>query len=457
MKMNGKWKWILESGLLFLAMICLLQSTKAQTAATPTLHQFTAKQAVEFGRKNNFQVKKALEDIRIQQQVNREVTASALPQLNGSINYTDNIKVPVSLVPGEFFGAPAGTFIPVQFGVQHTATLGATLEQILFDGQVFVGLQARTAAINYSSKTAEITEENVAVNIYKVYYQLLIGKMQLELYHDNIARFEKLYYDTREIYKAGFAEQLDVDKVNVTLTNLRTDSIRLQTQLNTGFLGMKVLLGIPMKDSIVQTEELNEEMLKENILDTAFNYSDRRDFQLLEIGKKLNQYNVKRYKYGYLPTITAFGNYYTNAQRNEFDFFKSGGDWFQQGAIGFRINIPIFDGFRKSAQIQQAKSNVRKIEYDMELTKLNIDSDVSSAYRRLRDAIVAVDAQRVNVKLAETVFDQTKKKYEQGLGSNTEINNAQTELRTAQTNLFSSLYDATVARVDYLKATGKIL
>ncbi len=441
-----------------LALLCSLLYLLLPAAAQEgqKVHHFTAREAVEFARKNNFQVKKALEDIRVQQQVNREVTASALPQLNGSFNFTDNIKVPVSLVPGEFFGQPAGTYIPVQFGVQYSATLGASLEQILFDGQVFVGLQAREAALDYSRKSAEITEESIAVNIYKVYYQLLIAKMQIELYHDNIVRYEKLYHDTRVIYDNGFAEKLDVDRVNVTLTNLRTDSIKLQTQLNNGFLGLKVLLGIPVTDSLVQTEELTEEMVKRDILDTAYQYADRREFQILEIGKKLNDYNVKRYKYTYLPTLSAFGNYYTNAQRNEFDFFKSGGDWFQQSAIGLRINVPIFDGFRRAAQVQQAKSAVRKIEYDMEQMKLNIDNEVASSRNRFRDAVLAVDAQRQNMQLAETVYDQTKKKYEQGLGSNTEINNAQTDLRTAQTNFFSSLYDATVAKIDYLKSIGKI-
>jgi outer membrane protein TolC len=92
----------------------------------------------------------------------------------------------------------------------------------------------------------------------------------------------------------------------------------------------------------------------------------------------------------------------------------------------------------------------------MELLKLSIENDVASARNRFRDAVLAVDAQQKNIELAERVFDQTKKKYEQGLGSNTEINTAQTELRSAQTNLYAALYDAALAKVDYLKAIGKI-
>ena len=439
---------------LILILISVSLGTYAQEGKK--IESLSIQEAVAYAKQHSYQVKKVLEDVRIQQQVNREVTASALPQVNGSFNFINNIKLPVSLVPGEFFGGAPGTFIPVQFGVQYSATTGAELNQILFDGQVFVGLQARNAAMEFARKNAEITEEAIAVNVHKVYYQLLIGEQQLDLYHDNIERFEKLYHDTREIYKNGFAEQLDVDKVNVTLTNLRTDSLKLKTQLNNGYLGLKMLLGMPLTDSLVLTDQLNDELIKENLLDSAYSFTDRREFQLLQIGKELNDYNVKRYKLMALPTVSAFGNYFTNAQRNEFDFFKSGGRWFQQSTLGLRINIPIFDGNRRRALLEQARSAVRKTEYDMELLKLSIENDVASARNRFRDAVLAVDAQQKNIELAERVFDQTKKKYEQGLGSNTEINTAQTELRSAQTNLYAALYDAALAKVDYLKAIGKI-
>lgn len=420
------------------------------------IHRLSIQEAVAYAKANSYQVKKALEDIRIQSQVNREITASALPQVNGSFNLVDNIKIPVSLVPGEFFGGAPGSFIPVQFGVKYSATLGAELNQVLFDGQVFVALQARNAAMDFARKNAEITEESIAVNVHKVYYQLLIGNAQLDLFHDNIERISKLLHDTREIYNNGFAEQLDVDKVSVTLTNLKTDSLKVNTQLNNGYLGLKMLIGMPLTDSLILTDQLTEDLIKDNLLDSSYQYKDRREFQLLEIGKSLNGYNVKRYKYTALPTLSLYGNYFTNAQRNEFDFVKSGGRWFQFGAVGLRLSVPIFDGFRRKALLEQARSSVRKSEFDLELLKLSIDNDVAAARNRYRDAVLAVDAQRQNVELAERVYDQTKKKYEQGLGSNIEINTAQTELRSAQTNLYAALYDAAIARVDYLKATGKI-
>ncbi|ULQ55170.1 TolC family protein [Flavihumibacter rivuli] len=467
--MEKQSRWIL-------ILSAILSFVQAQ-AQEKQVHAFTARQCIEYAKQNNFEVKKVLEDIRIQEQVNREITASALPQINGNANMNYFPRVAVQSFPNFIAAATYGVleaegvrdgngnpikspndfgFVQAAFGTKWNSTIGVSLQQILFDGQVFVGLQARDAALAFARKNAELTEQDIAVNISKIYYQLLIAGKQVELYHDNIVRFEKLYHDTREIYKNGFGEKLDVDRVSVTLTNLRTDSIKLKTQLNNGFLGLKLLMGMPLTDSLILTEELTEELVKKDILEGAYDYKDRREYQLLEIGKELNQYNVKRYKMTYLPTVTLSGALNTATFRNQFDFFNPGGQWFANSNIGLSISVPIFDGFRRSSQIQQAKSELKKTEYNMELLKRSIDNDVANASNRMRDAILAVDAQRENMKLAEAVYEQTKKKYEQGLGSNTEINTAQTDLRTAQTNLFAALYDAAVAKIDYLKAIGKL-
>ena len=85
-----------------------------------------------------------------------------------------------------------------------------------------------------------------------------------------------------------------------------------------------------------------------------------------------------------------------------------------------------------------------------------MDSEVAQARLKMKAALLTMDNQKLNISLAEQVFNTTKKKYEQGLGNNQEIYNAQTELKVAQTNYYSAIYDAITARIDYLKAVGKL-
>ena len=450
----------------------------ANTATAQTSNQFSLQQTVDYGLKNAVQVKNALLDIKIQQQTNREITAAAFPQLNGSINTTHYFNIAVQTLPN-FIGPatyqvlideavkngtgntitsqPSRGFgnINAQFGVPWTASAGLDLSQLLFDGQVFVGLQARSAAIDLARKTADVTTEQIKANIEKIYYQLVVGQKQLGSIEANIDRFNKLLHDTKEIYRNGFAENLDVDKVSVQLNNLQTEKEKILSQLTAGNAGLKYLINMPQKDTLALTDTLSDDELKANILDTSYSYNDRKEIQALTAAGKLSSYNVKRYQLSRIPTIAAFASYSKNAQRNTFDFFNKG-DWFTTSLIGLKISVPIFDGFARRAKIENAKLSLEKTNNSLQQSKELMDYEVSVAKTKMKTAILTVDNQKQNMQLAEQVYNNTKKKYEQGLGSNQEIYTAQTELKVAQNNYYSALYDAITAKIDYLKATGKL-
>ena len=419
------------------------------------INSFTVQQAVEYAKQNSVQVKNALLDYQVQKQTNREITAAAYPQLSATGTFNDYLVIPTSLLPAEIAGGPAGTFFPVRFGTKYNATGGFDVNQLLFDGQVFVGLIARGVALKFYEKQTEITEEIINVNVQKIYYQLVVGKQQMTSIDANITRFEKLLADTKEIFKQGFAERLDVDKVSVQLNNLQTEKIKVQSQLDAGNAGLKFLMNMPQKDLLVLSDSITEDKIKGDLLAQDYNYEDRKEYQFLTIAKTLNEYNVRRYKLSYLPTLAAFGTYSKNAQRTTFDFFK-GGSWFTTSLVGLRLNVPIFDGFARSSRVQKAKIEVQRSNNNIEQLKSSIDNDVTQARLKITAAVVTLDNQKRNIELAEKVYNTTKIKYEQGLGSNQEIYSAQTELKVAQNNYYSALYDAVIAKIDFLKAAGKL-
>ena len=419
-------------------------------------NEFSVKQAAEYGLKNAVQVKNALLDVLIQQQSNRDITSAAYPDIKATGSFNDYLNIPTSLLPGEFFGGAAGTFIPVKFGTKYSATGGVALNQLLFDGQVFVGLQARKTSIDARQKAAEVTQENIKANIYKIYYQLVVSKTQIDLLDANIVRLQKLDHDTREIYKNGFAEKVDVDKLTVQIANLQTEKLKALNSVANGYMGLKVLMGMPIKDSLVLTDTLSDTQVKENILESSnYKYNERKEYQLLELTNKLNTYNIKRYKVSQIPTLSLNANYNKQAQRTAFDFLKKG-DWFTTSYIGLSLNVPMFKGFSTRAKIAKSKLELQQTQNQLESLKINIDNDVEVAKNNFTTAAATMDYQKQNMALAELVYEQTKKKYEIGTGSATEINTAQVELKTAQTNYISALYDAIIARVDLLKAILKM-
>jgi len=472
MKKMGKTGWLILTVAAFIPAVAI-----AQDSVRLTKHEFTIQQAIDYAKKNNVNVKNALLDVKYQEQVNREVTSNAYPHINANLGTTYNPNVATQVLPN--FISPATYqvlvdegvkdgngnpivmpndfgFIAAQFGTKFSAAAAISLSQILFDGQVFVGLQARSATMEFQRKNVELTEEMIKTNIHKIYYQLVVAKKQVELLDENIALAEKLLKDTRIIYENGFREKLDVDQASVQLVNLQTEKTKALNMISNGYYGLKLLIGMPVKDELILTDTLSEEGIKEGMLETStYSHEDRKELQYAQIGKQLNEFNIRRYKLSQIPTVTLNGQYAKNAQRDKWNFFGKG-DWFTISNINLNISVPIFNGFYTKSKIAQAKIDLQKTENQITALKLSIENEVETAKNNFRSAIVTMDAQRKNKELAEAVYQQTKKKYEVGLGDQTSINYSQTNMKTAQTNYVTALYDAIIAKVDFLKATGKL-
>ncbi|MFN4007737.1 MAG: TolC family protein [Chitinophagaceae bacterium] len=446
-------KYVVQCFLLLLPAMVWAQEKEENLV---TAHAFTIADCIEYAKRHNVQVKNALLNVQIQQQTNRNITSAALPTISGNAAFTDYLQIPVSVIPGEIFGGAPGSFIPVKFGVKYNTNVGLNLQQLLFDGQVFVGLQARKASIEFQQKAYEVTAQAIRANIYKIYYQLVAAKTQLDILDANIVRAKKFESDAKALYKNGFAEKLDADRAAVQVANLEMQRMSVQTQIDNGYVGLKFLMGMPIKDSLLLTETISEDQLKEQLLDNNYDYNNRLEYQYAMLGKRLGEYNVKRYKLAYLPTVALSGTYVHQTQRNQFDMFKKGTPWFNTSIIGLNISVPIFDGFAKDANLRKAKLELQQTENNIADFKNQVDNEVKQAYNTYKNAILMLDNLKKNSNLAEQVYLQTKKKFESGLASNTDVTNTQADLITAQTNYINAMYTAIIAKVDYMKATGKL-
>lgn len=460
---------------LLAAGIFMQQQVHAQEPAVK--HEFTIAQCVEYANKNNALVKNALTEYKVQQQVNRNVTAAAYPTITASAATQINPNVGVQVFPhfiaagvygvltgegvkdgdGNPIEAPADFgYINAQFGSKWNANVGVSLSQILFDGQVFVGLQARDAVLDFQAKNIAVTEETIKSNIYKIYYQLVIANKQVQVVDNNIDLLSKLLRDTKELYKNGFVEKLDVDKTTVQLNNLQTEKQKILNTISNGYLGLKLLMGMPVSEELVLTEKIDESGIKSNLLDdSAYKYDDRAEYQYAQVGKTLNEYNIRRYKLAQIPSVYLNSAFNKSAQRNEFSFFGKG-SWFTQSYIGVSINATLFSGFYKKSNIEQAKLALEKTNTSIDALKLQIDNEVAAAKINYTNAVLTMDAQKQNQELAQQVYNQARKKYDAGTGSQLEITQAQTDLRTAENNYITAMYNAALAKVDYLKAIGKL-
>jgi outer membrane protein TolC len=121
------------------------------------------------------------------------------------------------------------------------------------------------------------------------------------------------------------------------------------------------------------------------------------------------------------------------------------------------LNIPLFSGLQRTYKVQQEKLELKKIENGFKSLEKGIDLEIKQATINYQNSIEALKSQEENMGLAENVAKVTKIKYEQGVGSNLEVIDAESSLRETQVNYYNALFDASIAKTDLDKAFGKLL
>lgn len=466
-------KWFHRSG------VVLLLSLLNVTSKAQQRYEINVKEAVDIAFRSVSDLKNARLDYKIAEARNKEITAAALPQINGSLQGNHYISLPLIQFPDatelsiydvlkrEGVKDGSGNTISADgnFNVRNfsffspwNVGMGATVQQLLFEPQVFVGLLARKALLESGSLQIKVVEDRIREGVHKNYYAVLIAENQLWYVQESLKRLEKLSHDMEVMYKNGFVEKLDIDKTTVSLNNTKAVENQLKNGISIGYAALKMTLGLSQADTLILKDMLTPAQIKEGLLEQNFSYEDRNEVKLLNKAKELQGYDIKRYKLSYFPTLAAFYSFQETGQRSSAERAPGSKSWFwyNTNQVGLSVSIPIFDGLSKKYKIQQAKFTLQKVENTLDQAKKGIDLEITVAKNTLTNAILNMDVQEDNMKLAEKVYNSEKKKYEIGTGSSFSILKADTDLQQAQSNYFKSLYDAIIARVSYLKALGKL-
>jgi len=463
--------------LIALILVNLIRvNIKAQQPQQPQVYQISAKEAVDLAFKNLADLKNARLDYKIAEARNKEITGLALPQVTGSFQGNHYLSLPQIQFPDgseiqiydvlKQEGVKDGSGNPItktgEFQYRNFSFItpwnvnGAlSINQLLFEPQVFVGLQARDELLLNSNLQLKVTEDKVKEEVYRSYYAVLISQKQLLYIQESIKRLEKLTGEMNEMFKNGFVEKLDIDKTTVSLNNTKMTEIQLRNVVTIGMAVLKRNIGVTQADSIVLKDVLTSDLIKAEILDDDFKYEDRNEIKLLNSTVKLQGFDIRRYKLSYYPTVSAFYNYQYNGQRSSEGSAKPW-FWYNTNLIGLSVNLPIFDGFQKKYKIKQSQFTLEKVQNTLDEAKKGIDLERAVAKNTLINSILAMDAQEKNMELAQRVFNTVKTKYANGVGSSIETLQADTDLQQAQSNYFRALYDAVLAKIVYIRSLGKL-
>lgn len=414
------------------------------------------KDCIDYALEHSSAAKNARLDVALQKAQNDEVTGRALPQISGQGKYTQFIDIQQAFVPGEFIGpAYAGTFVPVAFSPKLSSVGALNANQVLFNGSIFVALQARNSLMQLAQQSADMKMEDIRYNIQKAYFALVIAHRQFGVMKNSLVLLRSSTRDLQTTYNNGMIEKIEVDRMQVQLSNLESDSIGLANMIEVSERMLKYTMGMDLSTTITLVDEAMVEHTENAtaLLLKDEKYENRLGYQLALTSVRLQEYDLKRYRYEGLPSLSAFGSAgYNNASNKFNDLVNKPYPGFSM--FGLQLDIPIFDGMQRRSRVKGAKLKVEKAKNDLENTKLSIDFQTQSARKTLANALSTTDSRKRTMQLANTVLELAQKKYKAGVGSNQDVVLAQTDFLQAQNNYFSALQSVVNAQADLEKALG---
>jgi outer membrane protein TolC len=460
------------------------QSTASALANEPAGQQvLTLPGAVRAALERNPQIRGArfgLEEAR--EQVS-EAWGDVYPSLDLNAAYTRNVSPSVSFLPANILD-PEGDpneLVAVRFGADNTWSSTLSLEQPLFNAAAFIGVGAAGRFRSLQEEVVRGEIQNVVTGVRESYYDLLLAQEQSRLTENSVHRVRESLAETQALNRAGLSSDYDVLRLEVELANLEPN---LRRSLNAVQQARRAL-GVALDMEADEAEGLTVagSLATMNLDEAGANSADNReilafagaDFQpgvdevdvaemaldarsdvrQLTMTESLRKTEMRLEQVEYLPRISFFGNYAIDSQQNgDPDFFGTPRAYTRN--VGVRVTLPIFQGFQRDARIDQRRAVLRRAESETRYARSLARSEVRTLMEQAEESLERARAQRMAVGQAERGFEIARAQYQEGLGSQLELTDAEVALRESEFNYAQAVYDYLVARARLDVAVGRV-
>lgn len=426
---------------------------------------YSLKECVEYAFKNQVNIENSRLDEAIADSKIKEIRAVGLPQVSATGSLVDNPALKRMFLeagPNTANFIPPGVAkdgevlaIPNLFQLRSSGDMGATINQLIFDGSFIIGLKAAKTYAELTTQNAKKSKVETVESVSKAYYLVLINKERLTLLDANVNRMDSMLAQTKALYKEGYVEKIDVDRLEVNYNNLKSEKDKVVNHYQLSQILLKYQMGMPVEENLELSGAIQDIQLEDNKELSQVDASNRIEYQIFKTDLELKTLDLKGKQATYLPRLSAFasGGYFT--QHTSFtNLFSS--SWYPYAMYGLNLNVPIFDGFDKANKVKQARLEIEKSQNNLRNMENTIKYQAEQSKFSLENNLKTLETLRSNMNLAQEVARIARVKFEAGVGSNLELVNAETDYKEAQTNFFNALYDVVVANIDYKKSLGTL-
>lgn len=413
--------------------------------------KWTLDECVTYALENNISIKQTALDSETALIDKRGALGNFLPSLNASGSHSWNIGLNQDITTGllqnkttQFTSAGASIGVDIYKGLQNQNTL-------------------RRARLSLIAAQYQLTkmQEDIALNVANAFLQVLFNKENLKVQIVQMKINEKQLSRSQELVNAGTIPRGDLLDVQATLASDNQKVISAENTLLISKLSLAQLLQL---DSFEKFDIVDDTMAKgeNNILaqeptaiyDKA--KESRTELKIAQTNLEIAQKNVAIAKGGFQPTLQGFYNFNSRISYSDIALRDSNGaiigvqsapPFFSQfsdnkgQSYGIQLNIPIFNGFSARNNVERSKVNLEKSKIALEQQNLDLQRNVYTAFADAKGALKSHESALIALESRQLAYSYAQDRFDVGLMNSFDLNQSQTLLSNAQSEVLRSKYD----------------
>lgn len=438
----------------FLILVLLPGFLLAQNKSDSIAGMLSLNQCISYALTNQPAYRQSFIDQEIADKDIQIRLADWLPQVNLGNTLEHFIKKSVSAFPN--IANPSAGVSYISTGLYYNNTLGLAATQNIFSNTLRVAASTAKYYRRQAKQNTEAVKINLVVNVSKAFYDLLLSRQQLKVLDEDIMRLQSNTRIAQALYQQGTNDPIDYDQSMIALNNSTAQRFATAETIKSKFSYLRQLMGYPQTRPL-EIEYDSLRLTREISVDTsaAIETGKRIEFSQLQTNIALLKENYSYYKYNFIPSVSAFGNFNLVNQNDHFDklFDRN----FPNSVIGLTLSLPVFQGNKRIYNMRRASLAIRRSAQDEIELNNTIRTEYTRALGTYKSYLNQYTLTAKNVSIARHVYKVVMLQYQQGIKPYLNLIQAESDLRTSQLNFLNALFELLASKLDVQQAAGTLL
>jgi len=415
-----------------------------------SIQSFTLADCIGYALKHQPFVNQTGINISVAKTTNAINLAGWLPQVNLSGNLIHYNTLPTTFI-SDSSGIPRATHT----GIINTFIPELSATETIFNPQLLYAAKSAHLYINQAEQIYDSTKIFIVSSVSKSFYNLLLTLEQINVLKEDTARLDRNVMDTYHQYVGGIVDETDYDEAVITLNN-SLGQLRQQVEnVVPQYAILKQLMGFPPEKQFNVSFD-TAQMMQDIAFDTTrtLDYDRRIEYQQLQTVKKLQHQLTNYYGLAFLPTVSAFYNYYYEYENNTFSNLFSNA--YPYSYAGLSFNIPLFTGLSRVENVHKSKLQEQIVDWEEVSLRSQIYTEYTTAMANYKSDLYNWSLLKDNKNRAKNVFRIVSLQYKQGIVAYLNMIVAESNLIAAEIGYTNALFQLLSGKIDLEKALGDI-